>query len=335
MTSRETWLTAAEWQTAAEKHRQTARHWTVPCRRRRASRQKHPVFDFLFTYYPFSLGRLEQWHPGFGTVIENVPDLPPPLRGKHYRVSDGGVSLDAATLTGKQADRIRRIHNLLALTQGRAGNFACHGMHEWAMVYSGADIRHRESAPLRLSQQETDRIVESLPVTCSHFDAYRFFSPGATGFNKLRPTLDTRELHEQPACLHANMDLYKWASKSMPWVGSELLWQTFLLALDARELDMRASPYDLEAYGYRPIKIETADGRAEYEHAQRGISRTARPLRKRLIDRLADVIRARADCLKNTLPSGQPAPCSGLDFANEGIHPQPTAVVTNHQHHNT
>lgn len=235
------------------------------------------------------MGRLEQWHPGFGTALELTGNLPAPLQGKHYSVSENTVALNAETLSEKQIQRIKWIHNMLVLTQSRAGNYGCHGMHEWAMVYSGADIRHRESAPLRFSQEETDRIVESLPIACSHFDAYRFFSPAALEFNKLRPTLYTREQHEQPACLHTNMDLYKWASKCMPWVGSELLWKTFLLALEARELDMRASPYDLKEYGYKPLKIETPEGRAEYEVMQRAIAKNASPLRQNLIDLLAGI----------------------------------------------
>lgn len=86
------------------------------------------------------------------------------------------------------------------------------------------------------------------------------------------------------------MDLYKWASKCMPWIGSALLWKCFQLALKARELDMRASPYDLSSYGYSPVKIETAGGRAEYENKQREISHLAKPLRQQLIHTLSQVI---------------------------------------------
>ena len=225
--------------------------------------------------------------------------MPSSLNGKHYRQNENQIYLDAGTLSEKQIQRIRWIHNLLALTQNRAGNYSCYGLHEWAMVYSGADIRHRESAPLRFSQEETDRIVESFPITCSHFDAYRFFSPKALAFNKQNPTLEAREQHEQPACLHANMDLYKWASKCMPWVGSELLWKTFLLALELRELDMRASPYDLSSYGYKPVKIETPEGRSEYETLQRSLAKKAKTLRQELIQSLGKLLTMR----KTTSPS--------------------------------
>ena len=51
------------------------------------------------------------------------------------------------------------------------------------------------------------------------------------------------------------------------------------LAADARELDMRASPYDLRDYGFEPIAIETPAGRAEYVRAQQDIAERAAPLR--------------------------------------------------------
>ena len=47
---------------------------------------------------------------------------------------------------------------------------------------------------------------------------------------------------------------------------------------------MRASPYDLSEYGYEPVKIETREGRAEYETHQRKISQEAAPLRQQIIN---------------------------------------------------
>ena len=51
------------------------------------------------------------------------------------------------------------------------------------------------------------------------------------------------------------------------------------LAAAARELDMRASPYDLRDYGFEPIAIETPAGRAEYVRAQQSVAERAAPLR--------------------------------------------------------
>ena len=55
------------------------------------------------------------------------------------------------------------------------------------------------------------------------------------------------------------MDLYKWAYKFYPWTPSDLIADAFELAVEIREIDMRASPYDLGVYGFEPITIEIAD----------------------------------------------------------------------------
>jgi hypothetical protein len=88
------------------------------------------------------------------------------------------------------------------------------------------------------------------------------------------------------------MDLYKWSAKSQPWVSSALLWECFLLAVKAREVDMRASPYDLSDYDYPPIAVETEAGRASYEVEQRALEEEARPLRRKLIAALQIVLAA-------------------------------------------
>jgi len=46
---------------------------------------------------------------------------------------------------------------------------------------------------------------------------------------------------------------------------------------------MRASPYDFQALGFAPIRIETPAGRAEYETHQRDFAARSQPLRARLI----------------------------------------------------
>jgi hypothetical protein len=125
--------------------------------------------------------------------------------------------------------------------------------------------------------------VESRAICCSHHDAFRFFAAEARPMNRLQPTLESRISLEQPGCVHANMDLYKWAAKSMPWIGSELLLDCFELAIELRDLDMRASPYDLLAWGLEPVRIETAEGRRIYEIEQRRLAEAALPLRERLI----------------------------------------------------
>ncbi|PRC44619.1 3-methyladenine DNA glycosylase, partial [Mycobacterium sp. ITM-2017-0098] len=100
-------------------------------------------------------------------------------------------------------------------------------------------------------------------------------------------TRQTQVATEQPGCIHAGMDLYKWAFKLGPLIESSLVLDCLELAADARILDMQASPYDLRDLGFAPIAVETPNGRREYARAQEAISERAAPLRARLLDRCA------------------------------------------------
>jgi hypothetical protein len=192
--------------------------------------------------------------------------------------------IDASTLPPHRRDFVAWLRALLAAMQERPAFFGCYGLHEWAMVYrqDPDEIRHN-AWPLRFPPEEIARIVEATPICCSHFDAFRFFTAPARSFNRLQPTRADALQVEQRGCLHANMDLYKWAFKLAPYSPSELIADAFELARDIREIDMRASPYELRGLGFAPITIETADGRAEYEHHQRAFAARGIPLRRRLI----------------------------------------------------
>jgi hypothetical protein len=144
------------------------------------------------------------------------------------------------------------------------------------------DVRHA-SRPLRLGSAGTDEVVRSHRIRCTHFDAFRFFTDPARPRNSVQPTRERQAQQEQPGCLHAGMDLYKWAYKLAPMTPSELVADCFELARDIRMLDMRASPYDLRALGYSPVRIETAAGKREYADAQREFTARAAPLRRRLV----------------------------------------------------
>ena len=85
------------------------------------------------------------------------------------------------------------------------------------------------------------------------------------------------------------MDLYKWAYKSSPWISSELLREALFFAVEAREIDMRAAPYDLSEWGYEPIQIETSQGRREYEREQTALYKKGKKLRESMIAALERV----------------------------------------------
>ncbi len=287
-----TLLPAQAWQAIAEQHRQRAEKWTTPYRARRAARQMHPIYDFLFIYYRNKPSQLEAWHPGLGIGLQEAP-LGDTYKSKHYSCQNGITRLDPALMTDSTRHRMEMVERLCQAVKERPPAFGCFGMHEWAMVYQGdanGEVRHGERLPLRLSQQATDAYVRSRPIQCTHFDAFRFFSPGAKAFNRIQPSKDSRIENEQCGCLHTNMDLYKLAAQCMPWIGSELLWQCFHFAVGARQLDMQASPYDCSSLGFEPIKVETPSGKLEYERRQRALSEAAHPLRDELIARLQAVL---------------------------------------------
>jgi len=272
-------LPELEWRARAAAHRERVRRFTGPHRERKRRGDAHPVLDFLFTYYSHRPARLEEWHPGPGVVLLGGAEY---LGRPGYVADAGGVRLDPSTLP-RLAPTARFVRTLLTATAARPPRLSCFGLHEWAMVYRSPTPRHA-AVPLRLGAAGTDAVVEALPVHCTHHDAFRFFTPAARPRNAVAPARADQVEHEQPGCLHATMDLYKWAYKLFPATPADLVAECFELAADVRELDMRASPYDLAALGYPPVPIETAAGRAAYARAQAAFARRAAPLRERLVD---------------------------------------------------
>ena len=285
-------LSPREWRELRDAHEQAVHERTASHLERRSRGEKHPVEDFLFTYYPFKPGKLATWHPGAGTavVVETSADEAYFNRRWYTRSQHAGHTVAHVDVGAWAADRGQGttfIRQLLEATVDREASFGCFGLHEWAMVYKQTAQEHRHShVPLRLSQEETDRVVENHRIQCSHYDAFRFFTPPARPLNTLQPTRQGMRANEQPGCLHAGMDLYKWAMKLEPIVKSATVLDTFDLARAIRTLDMEASPYDVRAWGYGVVAIETAQGKAEYMRRQEEFSLQAQDLRRRLITQI-------------------------------------------------
>lgn len=249
---------------------------------RTAEQRTHPVEDFLFTYYSLRPSQLRRWHPGAGTALIAAGEHAGWRFYRTFGTADRhATTADTATFLQDRESTVSFIARLLANTQSNVAQFGCFGLHEWAMVYR-ADHRRHTGYPLRLGPAGTDEVVEQHPIRCSHFDAYRFFTPAAKPRNLLLPDLDGRDRMEQPGCLHAAMDLYKWAYRLLPIVSSLTVLDCFRLARDVRAVDMRASPYDLRELGYLPIPIETPAGKSEYVAEQRAFAERSQELRGRL-----------------------------------------------------
>ncbi len=275
-------LAEPDWLARRAAHERRVRAWTDPHQARQSRGEKHPVEDFLFEYYSFRPAWLRRWHPGPDVVLlgDAARDF---LRWPEYHETEGGVMVHPAALEPRRRETISWLLNLFRLTAERPPHFGCSGLHEWAMVYRQTPEQVRHNAwPLRLPPGDIARIVEAGPLGCTHFDAFRHFTPAARPLNRVQPERATTPLFEQRGCLHANMDLYKWAFKLAPFTPAELTADCFAFARDIRAVDMRASPYDFTALGHPPLAIETPEGRAEYEAHQRAFAGRSQPLRARL-----------------------------------------------------
>ncbi len=287
-------LEPQQWTARAEKYAERAETFITPHVKRASVGEPHPVWDFLFSYYSLRPGQLRCWHPGYAVVLAGNEAIRRYRGRRGYVPAGDGVTVSTAYLHSRM-DTVAFVARLLQATAQRPARLNCFGLHEWAMVYRTRAVRH-ERVPLRLGAAATDALVETEiagPLRCSHFDAFRFFSVDAMPRNAVSPSRDTQQDWEQPGCLHANMDLYKWSYKLSPLIESELLLDCLELAAAAREIDMRASPYDLRDYGYTPIAVEHAAGRAEYVRCQQAIASRAAPLRAALLAR-CDLLLQRA-----------------------------------------
>ncbi|MGG5174472.1 3-methyladenine DNA glycosylase [Pseudarthrobacter sp. J1763] len=286
-----------DWLAAEQAHQDRVDRYAKPYLARRSAGQKHPVEDFLFTYYTQKPGQLSRWHPGAGVVLTG-PQAQERLAWKYYRpataeelremASEGaaveGVTVDVDKFLKDRREAVAFALIILAGTAARPAQFGCFGLHEWAMVYrqDKFDLRH-EYLNLRLGSTGTDQVIKENKIRCTHFDAYRFYTPDAIPRNELTPSRENQRTMEQPGCLHANMDLYKWAYKLAPLLPSELVMDCFELSWRIRAMDMQASPYDLQDWGYPPIRIETAEGKASYVALQRGFAEESAQLRAKLL----------------------------------------------------
>jgi hypothetical protein len=286
-------LDAKQWTARADDYAVRVEAFVAPHIERAQAGESHPVWDFLFSHYSLRPGQLRSWHPGYGVLLAGGEAIRRYRGRRGYAVAASGATVNDAYLRSR-LDTIAFVARLLRATGRRPAQLNCFGLHEWAMVYRSGAVRH-DRVPLRLSAAGTDTVVEAEiagPLRCSHFDAFRFFSAEAVPRNTGSPSRDTQQDWEQPGCLHANMDLYKWSYKLSPLIDSELLLDCLELAAAAREIDMRASPYDLTNYGYTPIAVEDAAGRAEYVRCQKAIASRAAPLRTALLARCDPLLQA-------------------------------------------
>jgi hypothetical protein len=286
-------LDKTTWSERAMAHASRVDTWTQGRIHRSRAGEKHPVDDFLFEYYPTRPRQFRRWHPGLGFALVDAQSY---VSDRYYHmVAIDGVetmTVDASQFINRR-DGLAWVEGLVRTSAQRPARTGCFGLHEWAMVYGSTqeEVRH-ESWPLRLTPSEIRTTVDDIGLRCTHFDAFRFFTPEAAPKNEFELSRAAQPEYDQPGCLHATMDLYKWSEKYVALVGSDLVADCFELAREARTLDMQAAPYDLLDLGYEPIAIETPAGRAEYVRRQRALMAASAPLRLRVIEDLGTALAA-------------------------------------------
>ena len=282
---------------------------------------KNPVYNFLIEYYGLKGAkgprRLARWSPTLnplvgrdenGILLEQATedDLGDTLhlRGAMLVENEGIVyspgnyfgKADSTTVSSREeaakaATPYLWYRSILQQTLQAEPVLHCHGLHEWAMQYQpeGAPVppsgKYQAHLPLRVDRETITRTVERKGIHCTHVDALRFFSPAAGPLNHHGSSLTrTDQLRlEQPACVHAHMDLLKIVLRLQPFCGAESVATVLELALQARRLDVAASPYDATQYGVGIIPIETSEGRAQYRSEQRELMTKAEPIRQELL----------------------------------------------------
>jgi hypothetical protein len=90
-------LASSDWKAAACLHAERVSGLADRFLTRRSRGEKHPVEDFLFTYYPFQATRLKQWMPDIWTALEVSAE---DLREHPWLTARGGEVIDQTLRLG-------------------------------------------------------------------------------------------------------------------------------------------------------------------------------------------------------------------------------------------
>ena len=248
-------LPEPEWRARAAAHRQRMRRFTGPHRERKQRGEKHPVLDFLFTYYsPPARRGCGAGTPGRGSCCAAVRSTSAgPATSRRRR---------RAPRRPRALPRPRRPPGssaLLAGTAARPAQLGCFGLHEWAMVYRlpgraaarGGRCGSAPAAPTRWSSPTRCAARTTTPSGSSPRRPARTSSPEAA---------DQVTTSSPAACTPA------WTSTSgrTSWPRrARRTWWPLLRAGPRRPRAGHARvPLRPDRLGYSPVPIETRAGRA-------------------------------------------------------------------------
>ena len=273
-------LSEPDWRERQQAHRERHAEFLEREVKRRSQHRKDPTMDFMFEYYNYSPADVLRWTPGFGVLLQGA-GAKEFLKNSRYVECESGVYLSLEQLVHRRR-AITWVRDLLQTTTDREPFYGCYCIHEWALLYH-SKLLH-PTFELRVSPEDIAAHVESGPIQCTHFEAYRFFSDQAKALCEVPLDRNTMMETEQSGCLHTNMDLFRWSYKLAPWVSGELVAGAFEVACKARTLDSSTCPYDLTPAGLQPTPIETEKGRELFVERQKAIRDEAMPLRRSLLD---------------------------------------------------
>lgn len=285
--SRGSWLKALEAQTQRVRHLLQGNG---------LQEKNHPIYNFISSYYHFKPEILFQFSPDLETTLifnEDSDLMHLSKRGRSICADRIHFDPTKMQFSSKQIEAFLKAHRVLVSVHNRPPALHCFGFHEWAMLYSeSSSIDLKQNLPLRISREGIRDVLMTNKLRCSHYDAFRFFTKDSMPLNDVGVKLSrmNQDISDQPGCVHVQMDMFKWSFKIFPFIPSELLVDTLSLALQARLLDMRASPYDLKAcsnlgsmFSPDPILVETPSGRRDYQKYQMELYAKSKPIRQKLI----------------------------------------------------
>ena len=234
------------------RHRARLAPYVEPHLARRRAGEKHPVHDFLFTYYSFSAAKLLDWQPGW-------PDSGTPELARAAARPDRRDARPAA------GDR----------RHGRP-TFGCFGLHEWAMVHRADETRH--PVPLRLGADGHRRGRRVAPDRLLALRRLPVLHRRRRG-RSTAPARPRRPAGVRAAGLPARRDGPLQARLPALAAGRLRPGRRLLRARlgHPRPRHARVAVRPRPTWGFEPVRIETPEGKQEYAAAQRGFAERAAP----------------------------------------------------------
>ena len=123
-------LTETEWRAQNNNHINRARRYTDDHLARRKAGTTHPIFDFLFEYYPIRISHLHRWHPGIGIGLADPHRASPHSAWRYYHHHNGVTTADVSAFLTAHKPAITQIRTILTNTTVNPTRFDCFGLHE-------------------------------------------------------------------------------------------------------------------------------------------------------------------------------------------------------------